>query len=204
MKSQFATGQFKRWLTWFVIGLGVGALTNVLAQSLMVRSVRTHLQSVGALVSMSAAKTVSLNGFKAGFQYVISTRNLLNRDQVSSYSMLLGSRSGTHVDAFSLSYAGTPQTFSADGFGQLYGFLARKCLGALSEVVSGTAQELARLSRLSFDTGKVQSVNRVFGSFSMSLSNMRVTQSSMSFLVVLSTANRPGMNGWKEVCGALT
>ncbi len=38
----------------------------------------------------------------------------------------------------------------------------------------------------------------------MSLNNMRVTQSSMSFLVVLSTVNRPGMNGWKEVCGVLT
>jgi hypothetical protein len=204
MKSQFATGQFKRWLMWFVIGLGVSATASVLAQSLMVRSVRTHLHSVGALVSMSAAKAINLNGFKAGYQYLISTRNLLNRDQVSSYSLLLGSRTGTHIDAFSLSYTGTPQTFSADGFGQLYGFLARKCLGASSDVVSGTAQELARLSRLSFDTGKVQSINRVFGSFSMSLNNMRVTQSGMSFLVVLSTVNRPGMNGWKEVCGVLT
>lgn len=170
------------------------------AQSLMVRSIRSDLQATGALVSMSQATPTQLKGFKAGYQYALRTRNLLDSRQVTSYSLLLGSRQGQWVDAFSLSYAGLRAAFSPDGFGQVFGFLARTCLGATGDTVSAAAKEFGHLVYRAQESGQTQSVHRRYGPLSLSIVNLRTDGAGFGFQIVLSSSATPGTNGWMKTC----
>lgn len=172
-----------------------------LAQNPGPHSMRTELTNLKALVSMTAAKPLSINGFKESYSYWLTLRDKEGKGN-TSFSLILSSRTGAVSNLISLAYTGPPSDAAVNNLMTLLQYLNAICLGNRNlATINAMWQTLGK----TFDNSspsKPASASQVYGSLHFSASNVVYTPQQMRFVLTLSNQAQIGHNGWASYCTA--
>ena len=174
----------------------------VLAQNSGPHSMRSELANLKALVSMTAAKPLSIGGFKQSYSYWLTLRDHKEGKGNTSFSLILSSRTGQASNLISLAYTGPPSDAAVNNLMTLLQYLNAICLGNRSAAtINAMWQTLSKTFEAS-SPQKPASASQVYGSLHFSASNVVYTPQQVRFVLTISNQAQIGQNGWTSYCTA--
>ena len=173
-----------------------------LAQNPGPHSMRSELANLKALVSMTAAKPLSIGGFKESYSYWLTLRDYKQGKGNSSFSLILSSRTGGASNLISLAYTGPPSDVAVNNLMTLLQYLNAICLGDRNvATINAMWQTLGKTFEAS-SPQKPASASQVYGNLHFSVSNVVYTPQQVRFVLTLSNQAQVGQNGWASYCTA--
>lgn len=180
-----------------VVALGL----NVLAGS-TTGSIRKDWQIAEALVNMTEARPIQIDGLKASYAYSFTTKDATKTHPgSSSFNLVLGAQDGKLLSMFTLSYNGVAQEPAFATSGQIMGHLGRHCLGLSEEVLKTVGADFGALVNASINAkGAGQGLSKSLGSVVVIWQNVQFTEKNFKFVLYVSNTAKPGTTGQKTTC----
>ena len=184
--------------------LTIGVLVSSLGAlaSSTTGSWRQDLQLTGAMVNMSDARAIKIDGLKASYAYSFAMKDMTKTHPgSSSYNLVLGAQDGKLMSMFTLSYNGVAQEPAFATSGQIMGHLGRHCLGLSEEALKTVGTDFGALVNASINAkGAAQGVSKSLGSVVVIWQNVQFTEKNFRFVLYVSNTAKPGTTGRKTTC----
>jgi hypothetical protein len=188
-------------IVWLLLS---SCMFSLIADAQSTGSLRKDWQIAQALVGMSDAQAIKVDGLKASYAYNFVTKDVTKTHAgSSSYNLVLGAQDGKLMSMFTLSYNGVAQEPAFATSGQVLGHLARHCLGVPEDVLKSLGADYGQLVNASINArGAPQKLSKTFGSVVVIWQNVQFAETNFKFVLYIANTAKPGTTGKRTTCSA--